>query len=263
MESATLAAINGWFTRFVGGFTGESAADQRNYDLKVEHTQRVCTIMRRIAAAEGLSPAAMRLAEAVAICHDVGRFPQYQRYRTFNDATSVNHGALAVHTLKEQKILDGMLRAERELLLHAVALHNVFSLPSGLSPELELLTKLIRDADKLDIWRVLIEYCTAPAEQQATAVVWELPTTGECSLAVIGEITAGRMVDRALLRTADDFKLLQLSWVFDLNFRESIAILEEADYIEILAGLLPDQPACQRAVEVVRKYVANRGGFSA
>lgn len=262
METVDLAALYTWFARFVAGFTGETSADQRNYDLKVEHTYKVCGIMGRLATASGLNPADCRLAEAVGLCHDVGRFPQYQRFRTFNDAVSVNHGALAVQTLQEQQVLEGLPAGQRELLLQAVALHNVFRLPTGLSPELHRLAQLIRDADKLDIWRVLIEYCTTSREDRASAVVWELPATGECSGAVLAEVMAGRMVDRVLLRTADDFTLLQLSWVFDLTFCESFAILAAADYIETLASLLPDQPACQRAVATVRAYVENRRGIS-
>ncbi len=262
METVDLDVLYTWFARFVAGFKGETSADQRNYDLKVEHTSRVCAIMRRLAAAAGLTAAGCRLAEAVALCHDVGRFPQYQRYRTFNDAVSMNHGALAVQTLKEQQVLAGWPASECEIVLQAVALHNVFRLPTGLSPDLGQLAQLIRDADKLDIWRVLIEYCTNSGDDRASAVVWELPFTGECSGAVLEEVMVGRMVDRALLRTADDFKLLQLSWVFDLNYRESFAILAEAAYIETLVSLLPDQPDCQRAVAVVRKYVENRGSVS-
>lgn len=262
METVDLDALYTWFARFVGGFTGETVADQRNYDLKVEHTYKVCAIMRRLAPAAGLTAEGCRLAEAVALCHDVGRFPQFERYRTFNDAVSVNHGALAVQTLKEQQVLAKLPADQRELLLQAVALHNIFRLPSGLSPTLCQLARLIRDADKLDIWRVLIEYCTNSADERASAVVWELPSTGECSGAVLAEVMAGRMVDRVLLRTADDFKLLQLSWVFDLNYRESFAILAEAAYIDTLARLLPDQPACQRAVTVVQAHVLNRRSVS-
>jgi hypothetical protein len=66
------------------------------------------------------------------------------------------------------------------------------------------------------------------------------------------------MVNRELLETADDFKLLQLSWVFDLNFRESFAILAERDYIETLATLLPHQSGCREAVAVVQEYVKLR-----
>ena len=258
MDEAQLQELYDWFARFVAGFRGDSPDAQRNFDLKVEHTHKVCALMRRLAAAEGLALADQRLAEAVALCHDVGRFPQYRQYQTFNDAVSVNHAALGVQTLKSEQALSALPVAVAERLLAGVALHNAFRLPADLTPEVRRLAHLIRDADKLDIWRVLIEYCSADEEERASAVVWELPDTGCCSERALAEVMAGRMIERSLLETADDFKLLQLSWVFDLNCRESFAVLAERGDISRLARLLPDQPGCGEAVATVNRYVATR-----
>lgn len=259
MKEHQLRKIAAWFDRFVATFRGESASEQRNYDLKVDHTHRVRAIMERLVASLKLVPEDRSLAAAIAICHDVGRFPQYRHYGTFNDATSTNHAALAVQTLKGEGILDQLEDERRSVLLQAVALHNVFILPENLDPVVRRFALLIRDADKLDIWRVLIEYCSAGAEERASAVIWELPDTGACSNTALDEVVAGRVLDRSLLATADDFKLLQLSWAFDLNFDESFKMMAERGYIENLANLLPRQPGCQEAVAVVRDFVKLRG----
>jgi HD domain-containing protein len=258
VNSRQLNEIETWFDSFVAGFRAESPAEQRNYDLKVDHTYQVRVIMERLAASLELRPEERALAVAIAISHDVGRFPQYRQYGTFNDATSTNHAALAVQTLREEGILDVLDAHERSIVLQAVALHNVFILPEDLNPDLRRFAMLIRDADKLDIWRVLIEYCTSPPEERASAVTWELPDTGACSIAALEEVMAGRMVNRSFLKTADDFKLLQLSWVFDLNFEESFNIVAERGYMTTLAGLLPCQPGCSEAVAVVRDHVKSR-----
>jgi len=253
-----LNEIEAWFDRFVATFHVESPVEQRNYDLKIDHTCRVRVIMDRLAASLDLRTEDRALASAIAICHDVGRFPQYRQFGTFNDATSTNHAALAVQTLKEEGILDGLGENRRSLLLQAVALHNAFILPEDIDPVVRRFAMLIRDADKLDIWRVLIEYCTSPPEERASAVTWELPDTGGCSNPALEEVIAGRMLNRSFLKTADDFKLLQLSWVFDLNFDESFNILVERGYITSLAGLLPCQPGCSEAVSVVHDHVRSR-----
>jgi hypothetical protein len=253
-----LNLIAAWFDGFVASFVALSSEEQRNYALKIEHTDRVSIIMERLAASLNLSADERALAAIIAICHDVGRFPQYKKYGTFNDATSVNHAALAVETLKEAGILEGLDGKSRTLILQAIALHNVFTLPVNLSPYIRRFAMLIRDADKLDIWRVLIEYCSAPPQERASAVVWELPDKGCCSRPALAEVIAGRMINRSLLATADDFKLLQLSWAFDLNFTESFKLLSERGYIETLAALLPDQPECGEAVAVVRDFIKAR-----
>lgn len=260
MTESQLNKIATWFTSFVATFCGESPAEQRNYDLKIVHTDQVRANMERLAASLGLASAECTLAAALAICHDVGRFPQYRQYGTFNDAASTNHAALAVQTLKTAGVLDALVTEERSILLSAVALHNVFTLPADLDPLVRHFASLIRDADKLDIWRVVIENCTAAPEERASAVFLGLPETGLCSPRALEEVVAGRMPNRALLATVDDLKLLQLSWVYDLNFAESFNIMIERNYLESLASLLPDQAGCREAVAVVRAFVRARLG---
>jgi len=253
-----LQLISAWFDSFVATFQAPSSEEQRNYVLKVEHTVQVRRVMERLTASLNLSADARALAAIIAVCHDVGRFPQYRQYGTFNDATSVNHASLAVKTLKEERILDSLDDVSHSLILQAVALHNVFILPDNLDPDVRLFAMLIRDADKLDIWRVLIEYCTAAPNERASAVVWELPDTGFCSVQALDEVIAGKMINRSLLATADDFKLLQLSWAYDLNFKESFAILSERGYLEALSVLLPVQTGCPEAALAVQQFVKNR-----
>lgn len=259
ITASQLKEIAAWFDNFVATFRGESAAEQRNYDLKIDHTYQVRAISERLTASLEFGPEERALAGAIAICHDVGRFPQYRRYGTFNDATSINHATLAIQTLHAAGILDSFAEKERRVLLSAIALHNVFLVPEDLDPHLRRFVSLIRDADKLDIWRVLIEYCSARPEARASAVLLDLPDTGACSQRTLDEVVAGRMPHRDLLATVDDIKLLQLSWVYDLNFAESFNLMVERGYLETLASLLPRQPGCQEAVDVVRNFVKSRG----
>lgn len=258
MDQYQFNEIAAWFERYTATFRGQSSAEQRNYDLKVEHTCLVRDLIERLAASLELGSEDRALAAAIAICHDVGRFPQYRDYGTFNDATSTNHAALSVQTLKEEGILDGLGDARRSVLLQAVALHNVFLLPEELDLVSRCFSRLIRDADKLDIWRVMIEHCSARPEERASAVFLELPDTGTCSVGALKEVVSGRMPNRSLLTTADDLKLLQLSWVFDLNLNEAFKIVAERGYLETLADLLPAQPGCREAVATVQNYVRFR-----
>lgn len=258
MNEHQLYEIIAWYDQFIATFIGETPAAQRNYDLKINHTRLVRANMERLAANLQLNPEERALASAIAICHDVGRFPQFRDYGTFNDATSTNHASLAVATLKSEGILDPVADERRSVLLQAVALHNVFTLPKNLDPLVRRFAMMIRDADKLDIWRVLLDYCTSKPHERASAVIWELPDTGYCSDRALKEVAAGRLLQRSLLVTADDFKLLQLSWVFDLNFDESFRILAERGYIEALTDLLPAQPGCREAVEAVENCVKSR-----
>jgi hypothetical protein len=64
------------------------------------------------------------------------------------------------------------------------------------------------------------------------------------------------MVNLADVRTLNDFKLLQISWVYDLNFTESFRMIEERNYLEKLAAALPSGPRIRSALDSVRTFAA-------
>ena len=68
----------------------------------------------------------LRLAEAIALFHDVGRFEQYARYHTFVDRRSADHAWLGVEILRKEGELDG---STRDLILRTVSYHNRMDLP--------------------------------------------------------------------------------------------------------------------------------------
>ena len=55
-----------------------------------------------------LSEGQLRIAEAAGLMHDLGRFKQYRRYRTFNDRRSVNHASLGVRIMRRNHILQDL-----------------------------------------------------------------------------------------------------------------------------------------------------------
>jgi hypothetical protein len=72
------------------------------------------------------------------------------------------------------------------------------------------------------------------------------------------------MATKAQLTTLNDFKLLQLAWLYDLNFTCSLRMVVERDYIRKLADMLPRNTEIARAIEAVRGYVdkGSRNGSS-
>ncbi len=198
------------------------------------------------------------VAEAVALFHDVGRFPQYQQYKTFRDSISTNHAALGASVLIEKDVLRDLPERERQLILRAVTLHNVFAVPEKLDEESLLLVRLIRDADKLDIWRVFVDYYASHGEDRASAVALGLPDTAEYSKEVIASVFKRQMVHLSSLGTLNDFRLLQLAWIFDLNFPRSLQLVLERSTIESIAASLPKTDEIAKAVDFIRNYVDDR-----
>jgi len=258
MNSETAEHCRAWFTRFVQQHAETDAGDQRNILLKEEHTRNVCGNARRIAAELGLDARAAGLAEVIALFHDVGRFPQFRRYRTFQDSRSVNHAVLGAKVLLEGHVLQDLPQRERSLVIRAVTLHNVFTLPPVLDSEVLLQAKVVRDADKLDIWRVFIELTGTDAADWPSAAGLGLPDGPEHSPGVLASLERREMVRLTSLRTLNDFKLLQLAWIYDLNFAPSLRMALERDVIGRLSRTVPRTRSVERAIGNHRQYVHER-----
>jgi hypothetical protein len=258
MDRRTLDKLKQWFSDYCRTFHTPDREDQRNITLKEEHTRHVCDNMAAIAGDLALGEERAMLAETVALFHDIGRFPQYRRYRTFRDSVSVNHAALGAGVLIESNALGGVLKREQDLIIRAVTLHNVFAIPQGLDPEALLFLKMVRDADKLDIWRVFIEFGNERAKERASAANLGLPDISGYSPAVLASLRRKELVRYSTLRSMNDFRLLQLAWIFDLNFDASLRMVAERRYIDRMSALLPDAVEIRDALDFVRQYVTDR-----
>jgi HD domain-containing protein len=259
MDRQKLTLLQEWFAGFAGLFHSLDGEEQRNIALKEEHTGKVCTNIGLIAAEEQLDEDRLTLAEAVALFHDLGRFPQYCRYKTFNDGMSVNHAQMGARILADGGILDKLHRNEQDIIIKGVRFHNCLTIPAGLDPEPAFYLKLVRDADKLDIWRVFLEYYRLTEEERASAVSLGFPDSPEWSPQILAAASRGEIARIAEVKSLTDFKLLQLSWVYDLNFPSAFRMLLERDFINGLAMTLPDNEEIERAIAAVREF-ALRGG---
>lgn len=260
MDQLQLDALHRWFDGYVHDFYDIDSEGLRNILLKVEHTRKVCEVMGELSVGEGLSPGDARIATAVALLHDVGRFPQYWRWRTFRDSDSDNHARLSVEVTREQDLLAGLADTERILIEEAVRFHNLLKIPLRLKSPTTLFLRLIRDADKLDIWRVFLEHFRQPVSERASAVTLGFPELPQVLPECVAALAAGTVVTLDTLHCLNDFRLLLISWVYDLNFCSSYRLLRERDYVPALAAMLPDSIGVRAAVAVTLDVIERKAG---
>jgi hypothetical protein len=258
MHDGKLCELEEWFTDYCRTFENDDESAVRNYTLKELHTAKVRANIRLLAEAAGLSGDRLDLAEMVGLLHDVGRFEQYRNYRTFQDSKSENHAALSVKVIRDNRLLEGLTKEEAAIILQAVGLHNAFKIPASVTGEQRLFLNLIRDADKLDIWRVFVDQSSLPDNEQASAANLDFPDLPDCSPEVLETIGRRQMVELSLLRTVNDFRLLQLSWVFDLHFPDSFRLARERGDLARLAAKLPYSPSVERSLRTVWDVLSSR-----
>jgi hypothetical protein len=253
-----MAALKGWFLNYMASFHSGVEHDQQSYVLKKRHSFRVVRAIRTIGESLGLNPNDLRVAEAMAIMHDVGRFEQYARYRTFVDAKSVNHADLGVQVLRESGILDSLEQPTRDLILKAIAYHNRLSIPAEEKGEGLFFSRLLRDADKIDIFHIATRYYLDRDSKRNVAIELDLPDSDEISGEIIQCLEEGRLVRSGLLKSLNDFKLLQMGWVYDMNFLPALQLIREKGYIEAIRLALPASVDIDRAYARVTAYLHER-----
>jgi len=256
MEQKQLEKLRAWFDDYVAGLYGDDDFINTHLRVKEEHSQRVCREMRYLADELGLSENHKRIAQVIALFHDIGRFKQFIKYRTYSDVQTVNHCTLGLEVLKEAKVLEPVQTNERELIEKAIEYHGLKELPGDLDGECLLFSKLIRDVDKLDVFYVAIEYYKHYKEKKEKYLL-ELETPDEpgYSHELIEALLQGKNIDYAQLKTLNDWKLMQLGWVYDVNFTATFKRIRHCRFLETLTDFLPEAEDIQKVKETILSYV--------
>lgn len=238
MNEALVRLVSGRFDSYAAQFLDESG-DNFAYRLKIEHTQRVLGITDHIASEEALPKHLCLASRLAALMHDVGRFPQYRQYRTFRDADSANHAALSVsHALRERLLAD-VPTDIRRLVLGAVFLHNKRTLPPLASHELKTVAQVLRDSDKLDIYSVMIAHFSQANPKHPEVALNVLDEPDKYTEAVLEALLKRDYGDYRWIIYINDFKLMTIGWLYDLNFRSSCRMLQDKGYLNTLFDTLP------------------------
>lgn len=205
--------------------------------LKKKHIFEVEKLITDIGNSIALNVEDISKARAIALLHDIGRFVQYTKYHTFSDRDSENHSIIALRVIGQEGFLDEF--ADKLLIEKAIMNHNVAKIHSNIIGKELLFSKLIRDADKADIYRVVLEYYNDPMAMNDETVRLGLPNTDEVSEMVYNSIMNSETVMISEMKSIIDFKLLQLSWIYEIHFSRTFEIIFENDYINKLFLCIP------------------------
>ena len=249
MTTEELQPLRRWFDDYVKGFYSEDPDIQAHVRLKEDHTARVCGHMTELAGTLDIPDTQKKLAEVVALFHDVGRFQQYTQYRTFNDSLSEDHACLGVRILQENDVLAGLPRGERTLVEKGVCYHNGRGIPVDVVKAVRL-ARMIRDADKVDI----LDMITSDKAEFRILPSPEYDVSDGISLATAEYILQGEVARFEDIRTAGDQMLFRMSWVLDMNFPWTFRKVRQEQYLEKMAAQLPQNRYVYRVIDYLAEY---------
>jgi len=255
IELKNVNDLKGWFSEYMQTFIDGDEDCKRNVLLKADHTERVCREIVELGKALELNPQDIYLAEIMALFHDVGRFEQYIRYRTFVDRKSEDHALIGVTILQDKAVLDGFDNPTQDLILRTIQYHNRAALPQNETEQCLFFSKLLRDADKLDIWKVVTDYYHRENRRRNAAIELGLPDTPGVSEFVYQDIMKQQIVNADHIRNLNDFKVLQMGWIFDINFKPTFRAVQSRGYIEMIQDALPVSIQIQDIAEKVRAHL--------
>ena len=243
-----------FFDSYTGEFNLENKKDQKNIQLKIDHSKRVVTNMKEIIAEMSLSAEEKNLSKIIALFHDIGRFKQYQEYKTFSDYKSVDHSQLGIKVIKENKLIADLSASQQNIIYKAIKQHNKADLiPENFENDSELFfAKLIRDADKLDIFNIFVERYKKGSQKD---YVIKLSTDPEISSEIYHRVLKGESINYDKLETINDLKVMQLGWIYDINFKETLAIIKNREYVEIIYNSMDQSQIAEAIYQKIKRYI--------
>lgn len=198
--------------------------------LKIAHIERVAINSKKIATDLNLSQEDIKLAELIGLLHDIGRFEQVRLYNTFVDKYSINHGEYGVKVLFEDGLIRKFVEDERfdKIIKLSILNHNRADIEEGLTERENLHAKIIRDADKADIFPILVS-----GNKKA---IWEKEdlSNDKISDEIYREFIEDKKINYKERQTSADILVSHFNYVYDLNFEETKKIIKENKYIDRL-----------------------------
>lgn len=190
--------------------------------LKYYHTLEVAKISYEIASDMNLSVEDRQLAKLIGYLHDIGRFEQVAVTNDFKDK-SMDHADNGVKVLFEDHLIRNFIEDDKydDIIRKAVRNHNKYKILDDVDDREKLFANIIRDSDKIDIFRVRNAY-------YEDSII--LPINDE----VLKSFEKEEPVKLADVKTKSDSVLCVLAFIFDFNYESSLRVLKKKGYYKAL-----------------------------
>lgn len=208
-------------------YTSNYDTSNSNINRKIHHSIRVMEYSKKIAQSLNLTEEEINLATFIGLLHDIARFEQMRIYKTFSDLKSVDHGNLGVEILSNNNFIRKFIDDAKfdDIIKIAIKNHNKFKIEDGLKEDELLYSKIVRDADKLDIF------------YEAVTIFWNteedvnLIKNSSISEEYFKSFVNQKPIMNKLNPTKLDGIISLIAFIFDINFEYSLNEIKEKDYI--------------------------------
>jgi len=211
-------------------YTSNYNPEQPRIALKINHIKRVAENCKELATKLNLPEEEILLAEAIGYFHDIGRFEQVRIADTFSDRDSkINHAEKSVSVLFDDGKIREFIPSDEydEIIKKAVLNHNRLKIQDNLTEKELLFAKIIRDADKLDIFYTI-------TIDKFPAIFWYKDFDDEkISDELMNDFKNKKALNYQKIHNNADMIIIFYAYIFDIYFKNTLSTLKEKKYLDI------------------------------
>jgi putative nucleotidyltransferase with HDIG domain len=198
--------------------------NERMIEYKYNHSYRVVHQSEEICRSLDLDNVERDLASLIALLHDIARFRQWTDYKTFRDKDSFDHGDEGEKILFEEGEIKNYIcdKEDYDIIRKAVRNHNKYIIEDGLSERELLHSKIVRDADKIDILYAFSTNRLLEIDNDDSPINEE----------VRKQFYKHESIDRKIVKSVNDRAVAKFSLIFDLYYDYSLKRVYSEKYID-------------------------------
>lgn len=244
------------FEEYFQSLTIDSPAYQHEFEEIRAHSLRVVDNSLILSKVVLQTEDERRIATVNALFHDLGKASLISK----NIEALViqrDHATVSVKIIQQMEFYQTLSADIQLVILKSVENHNKLKLPKLDSEQQTLFARLLRDADKLDIYDSAYRFFKERYGIQPVITV-DLNKSAEVSEKIIKSLLAGKTAAVEDMRTMNDYKLLLLSMAYDLNFKYTFRIMSEKQYIQKIYETLPKRDQIIDVFRGLKLFVENK-----
>lgn len=228
--------------------------EQDKVRLKVIHTYNVVKFSEYIAKDLNLSSEDIELAKLIGLLHDIGRFDQAKKYNDFRDMNTLDHAQLGVQILFEENKIRDFIQDNQydDIIYKAILNHNKLKIEDGLNERELLHSKIIRDADKADNFRVKQD---EKVETMLYMASLEEIENGTITDKIYEDFMNSKIIINEQRITPLDYWVSYIAFLYDFNYNSGLKYIIEQDYINRnIDKINYKNPQTKERMENIRKH---------
>lgn len=245
------------FEGYFQSLTVDSPDNQHKVDDIRAHSLRVVNNVLMLAKVVLQTDEEKHIAELTALFHDLGKAAMIVQGTESPTIIQRDHSAVSSKLVQEMKFYPKLPADIQLILIKSVESHNKLKFPKLDNEQQTLFARLLRDADKLDIFESSYRFFKERFGIQPLMTI-DLINHVDVSEKIIKSVLAGKTAAVEDMKSINDYKLLLLSMAFDVNFKYTFRIMSEKQYIQKIYETLPKRDQIIDVYRSIKLFVENK-----